>query len=178
MTLPVKPAGVVNYNTPVAGGQSATPQAKKDGLPVGQIATSLGVGGLVGLVNHSIYKKSKENFNILKKIDLNNLKDLLDFVQTHRDTANYLRKAQLVKEAIEDTIPSQDDEVQQLQRALTAAKENLSKMDLDNTAKHLGKTFGWAALAAGATAAGYGLIRALVHRNKEPKSTPTSTPTA
>ncbi len=58
------------------------------------------------------------------------------------------------------------------------AKNYLSKMDLDNTAKHIGKNIGWAALAAGATALVYGGIRALVHRNKEPQPTPTPPPTA
>jgi len=46
MTSPVTSVGVANHNAPVAGGQNLPPEKKKEGLPWGQIATTVRVGGL------------------------------------------------------------------------------------------------------------------------------------
>ena len=162
MTLPVNPAGVMNYNTPVAGGQSAPPQAKKDRLPWGQIATTAVVGGAIAVRNHVAYL---DQLNYLNKLKGLNLDDPNDVKQITNSLPNWAKRfIQIMDESPEGFIREQ--------------KKMLEKWDLDNTAKHIGKNIGWAALGAGATALIYGGIRTLVNHHKQPQTTPTPTPTA
>jgi hypothetical protein len=188
MGMDVNSAETVGYyNTPVAGGQNLPPEKKKDGLPVGQIATSVGVGGFVGAVRHVGINGERELWNSLKHVNLDDPNGLTKAIESL--PAQQKKLWEMFNQTREEQIKSLDSfskedlknmskNIKLLEIYRRSPEETreyiraLSKYDLDNTAKHLGKTFGWAALAAGVTAAGYGLIRALVHRNKEPNSTP------
>jgi len=154
-------------------------------------------GGLVGAVRHVGINKERELWNSLKHIDLDDPNAITEAIESLPESSKkfleiYFKARNLSgEEKIKyiDSLAKQDlvvlntldKEIKnyKLLRIFTLTpeeiKENiraLSKLDLDNTANHIGKNVVGAALAAGATALVYGGIRTLVNRNKQPQSTP------
>lgn len=153
------------YGATGAGGQNLPPEKKKEGLPWGQIATTVGVGLYTSIGGHLNHQSQKSLLNKLNDLDFTENVDAAKFINNLP-----IFQAFQIGKANPGELFINKAELQKTQTFL-------SKLDLDNTAKHLGKNIGWAALAAGATALIYGGIRTLVNRNKQPQSTPTP-PTA
>jgi hypothetical protein len=179
MGMNMNPAGSGlgdNYNAGVIGEQSLPPKKKKEGLPAGQIAASVGAGLYAATGHHIDHSSQKSLYAKLSKLDnldgLNNtqvatfVNDLGPFEAAQIGKANpVLLRSNKVGDSVEAS-------------ALQNTKAFLSKMDLDNTAKHVGKNIGVAALVAGAAALGYGVMRALFQPKKDPPPAASPTPTA
>jgi hypothetical protein len=172
MTLPVNPAG----RPPVAEGYSLQSEKKKDGLPVGQIATSLGVGGAIGILSHLYDRNAKSLYQKLKAHTFQN--QMAQKILLTKGEAKVLKTILVWTRTEKELLDNKVLENECPPKFFEHAKNYLSKMDLDNTAKHIGKNIGFAALAAGATALGYGVMRALFQPKKESPPTPTPPPTA
>ncbi len=161
MGMNVNPSG--SYNAPM-GGQNIPAEKKKDGLPVGHIATTAVVGAGTLVYKQLEYAKRKEILPLLN--------------DPNSEVSQYLAKSKTYLENMKlknDLTFGEKIEKFETQKIVEGLEE-LPKMDLDNTLKHVGKNVAWAALFAGVTAGVYGGVKALTGNKEAPPQAPPNVP--